>query len=129
MKKIIIAIIFAFVSVASFAQTTKSEIIEGFKDGVFWLKIEQGSHLLFSAEIGSERYNIFDEIVSAKFTTKMGSELTQKGNEWFIAQMKDETMKDAVWDAFYETFKIVLWDDFVVNEDGSATITMSLTDK
>ena len=101
MKKIVIALIMAFMSLVADGQTTKSEIRNGFKDGVFYLNVDENRVLFFKAdyENATKNYETGD-IVVGKFTTSISLlddndiyDRWKEGSDWFIKKMQDEIKK------------------------------------
>ena len=128
MKKIVIALIMALMSLVAYGQTTKGEIWDNFKQGGFYLIANEDSDILFfkvDFDTVVRDYETRD-IVSGVFTTNVSMDFYRKASDWFVSKMKTEEGAKIMTITFYDNYRIVIGDDFKVNPDGSATVTMTL---
>lgn len=63
MKRLISVLIVALISVIAFGQQTKSGIIKNFKEGAFYLNIDDGITLFFVSDLETEKTDYFDDII------------------------------------------------------------------
>ena len=129
MKKIFcIIILFISVCVSAFAQTNVEDIRSGFQVGSFYINVDEGSWLKFGADIFAEDTQTDDDcnIVRAVFESHTDVDMEEKGERWFIEQMKSENGQKAMFKMFYEKLGIVLMEDFTVTDKGRAKITMMI---
>ena len=127
----IFCIIVLFISVvfSGAAQTTKDKIQDGFKNGIFYLVVDNDpdnySVMMFqsvdkewSMEDGSACGAVFETII-------MGDDY-KRGEDWFKEKMKTEDGKNIMWETFHRKTGIVLGDDYTITEEGRARVSMTL---
>lgn len=115
--------------IAANAQNTVGAIRDGFKNGCFYITIDKDidnySTLMFQS-VDDEVLDSDDNIVSAVFETMTETDNSERGAKWFIEKMNDKVGQEAMIITFYDDFKIILGDDYKV-ENGKATITMTIS--
>lgn len=125
MKKIFLLIVlFISVAVSGYAQKTRSEIRDAYKEGVFYLWDEE-FYIMFETDESQKVYTNSDgEVRSAVWMTNVMTENGKKGEDWFKEKMSTEEGQLVMFNLFYDKYRIILGDDYVVDSNGRAKITM-----
>lgn len=127
MKKLIVALILALMSLTAFGQRTLSEMKDNFKNGHFYMFVDGESFIYFSVDFNDEKMvDEFGKIDYAKFTTKVSTDASKRGNDWFISKLSNEDDFYTLFETLYNKYGILIYDDYVINEDGSFTVTLAL---
>lgn len=128
MKKIIVVIIALLMGVVAFGQESKREIVDSFKQGCFYLVLNDDADILFFSvdfDTAVRDYNT-REIVSGVFKSNATMDFDKRANEWFVKKLKEENGELVLRKSIMELTNIVIGDDIVINDDGSISVTMTL---